>query len=242
MITSDSLGTILGIWAHPDDEAWSMVGLMKRALRNKQKVHLITATRGEAGNIDGCDDCDRSELADIRESEMISSLACIGEVDHLWLDYRDGKMSEADLDKAVNALTKIIDDLSPDTLVTFEPEGITGHSDHKTISRWVYMASKKTRKPVKVLYAIESHERYKKFGKEMDTRFNIYFDTDKPVLIREKDADLKIELSTEDVACKINCLKAHKSQMSHILADEEFMNYLEQMIASEVFMLSDNYH
>ena len=50
MITSDDvaeLGTILGIWAHPDDEAYLSGGLMALARDNGQRVVCVTATRGE---------------------------------------------------------------------------------------------------------------------------------------------------------------------------------------------------
>ena len=43
------LGTIVGIWAHPDDETWSAAGIMATAAQNGQKVACITATHGDAG-------------------------------------------------------------------------------------------------------------------------------------------------------------------------------------------------
>ncbi len=43
------LGTILGIWAHPDDETWSSAGLMAMAADNGQRVVCVTATYGENG-------------------------------------------------------------------------------------------------------------------------------------------------------------------------------------------------
>ena len=43
------LGSILGIWAHPDDEAWLSSGLMMRAVEAGHRVVCVTATRGESG-------------------------------------------------------------------------------------------------------------------------------------------------------------------------------------------------
>src|ERR671922_141060 len=40
----DDLGTILGVWAHPDDEAYLSAGLMARAVRNGSRVVCVTAT------------------------------------------------------------------------------------------------------------------------------------------------------------------------------------------------------
>jgi LmbE family N-acetylglucosaminyl deacetylase len=43
------LGTILGIWAHPDDEAYLSGGLMALATDAGSRVVCATATRGELG-------------------------------------------------------------------------------------------------------------------------------------------------------------------------------------------------
>ena len=48
------LGTILGIWAHPDDEAYLSAGLMALARDNGQRVVCVTATRGELGHARSC--------------------------------------------------------------------------------------------------------------------------------------------------------------------------------------------
>ncbi|HLZ38595.1 MAG TPA: PIG-L family deacetylase, partial [Mycobacteriales bacterium] len=44
------LGTILGIWAHPDDEAYLSAGLMAIARGAGSRVVCATATRGELGS------------------------------------------------------------------------------------------------------------------------------------------------------------------------------------------------
>lgn len=46
------LGTILGIWAHPDDESWASAGIMITAAANGQRTACVTATKGEAGETD----------------------------------------------------------------------------------------------------------------------------------------------------------------------------------------------
>ena len=47
-----ALGTILGVWSHPDDEAYLSGGLMALARDNGQRVVCVTATRGERGTPD----------------------------------------------------------------------------------------------------------------------------------------------------------------------------------------------
>jgi len=46
------LGTVLGVWAHPDDETYLSAGLMAQAARDGERVVCVTATRGEGGSMD----------------------------------------------------------------------------------------------------------------------------------------------------------------------------------------------
>ena len=50
MIDVTSLGTILGVWAHPDDETYLTGGLMARARTPVERVVCVTATRRRARN------------------------------------------------------------------------------------------------------------------------------------------------------------------------------------------------
>ena len=45
-------GTVLGVWAHPDDETYLSAGLMAEAARDGRRVMCVTATRGEGGSMD----------------------------------------------------------------------------------------------------------------------------------------------------------------------------------------------
>jgi LmbE family N-acetylglucosaminyl deacetylase len=135
----DDLGTILGIWAHPDDETWLSAGLMARAVAAGSRVVCVTATRGELG----AQDPDRwppEKLADIRTAELAESFAALGVTEHHWLDYPDGGCAAVDEDEAVARLTRIIADVVPDTMLTMGPDGMTGHPDHIAVSRWVTRA------------------------------------------------------------------------------------------------------
>lgn len=46
------LGTILGVWAHPDDEVYLSAGVMAAAAAAGNRVVVVTATRGEHGTDD----------------------------------------------------------------------------------------------------------------------------------------------------------------------------------------------
>ncbi|HZG93571.1 MAG TPA: PIG-L family deacetylase [Mycobacteriales bacterium] len=135
----DELGTILGIWAHPDDEAWLSAGLMARAVDAGSRIVCVTATRGELG-VQDADRWPPERLADIRTAELAETLAILGVEEHRWLDYPDGAVADVDADEAVERLVAVLAEVRPDTVLTMGPDGMTGHIDHITVSDWVTAA------------------------------------------------------------------------------------------------------
>jgi LmbE family N-acetylglucosaminyl deacetylase len=133
------LGTILGVWAHPDDEAYLAGGLMALARRAGQRVVCVTATRGELGTSDP-ERWPPEKLAVERAKEMARCLEILGVTEHLWLDRPDGACAAVpDADGAAR-IASIIRRVRPQTVLTFGPDGMTGHSDHIAVSRWTTLA------------------------------------------------------------------------------------------------------
>src|ERR1700712_3425634 len=116
------LGTIMGIWAHPDDDTYSMGGIMAAAIESGQKVCVITATRGEAGVQDESR-WPREHLAEIRTHEMTEALKALGVTDHQWLDYPDGGCKDVSQSQAVQRIARVINRCKPDSILTFGPDG-----------------------------------------------------------------------------------------------------------------------
>ena len=135
------LGTILSVWAHPDDEGYCCGGLMSAAVSNGQRVVLVTATRGELGSTDPELWPAGDELAEVRTRELAESLAVLGVTEHIWLDYPDGGCAEVDQDAAIDRLRTIVEQVRPDTVLTFGPDGGTWHPDHMAVSRWASAAA-----------------------------------------------------------------------------------------------------
>jgi LmbE family N-acetylglucosaminyl deacetylase len=146
-----SLGTILGVWAHPDDETYLSAGLMAQAIAQGDRVVCVTATRGEAGSLDE-ERWPPATLASVREAELIEALAALGVTEHEWLDYPDGGCDSIPTEEAVIKLGAIFDEVQPDTVLTFGPDGMTGHPDHKAISAWTTAAFEQSAKPGASLY------------------------------------------------------------------------------------------
>lgn len=134
--TWPDLGTILSVWAHPDDESYGCAGLMAAAVRAGRRVVCVTATRGEQGSTDPERWPAGPELAAVRTAELQACLAEIGVSEHIWLDYPDGGCADVDAAEAVARIRAIADDVRPDTVLTFGPDGGTFHSDHIAVSEW----------------------------------------------------------------------------------------------------------
>ncbi len=135
------LGTILSVWAHPDDECYCCGAIMAGAVAAGQRVVCVTATRGELGSTDPERWPNGSALAQVRTAELGRCLAELGVTEHRWLDYPDGGCAEVDPDEAVSRLRAIVEDVRPDTVLTFGPDGGTFHPDHMAVSRWVSAAT-----------------------------------------------------------------------------------------------------
>src|SRR5216684_1759556 len=77
------MGTLLLVHAHPDDEAISTGGVMLKAKAHGHRVVLVTATRGEVGEIYNMDEASsRPRLGEIRTKELQDAAEILG-VDRL---------------------------------------------------------------------------------------------------------------------------------------------------------------
>lgn len=129
---------LIGIFAHPDDEAFGPSGTLLKLKDEGYDIHLILLTPGDAGmNVDNVPD-----LAATRLEEWKSSAEILGARSMTALDYRDGTLDnipEDELDIAVKPLVeKIISDYSEPfelSFITLEPHGLTGHRDHISASQ-----------------------------------------------------------------------------------------------------------
>ena len=130
---------LLGIWAHPDDEAYLTAGLMDRVVRTGGDVTLVALTDGEAG-FDPDDPRPVEVRRRLRRDELRTATAAVGVHDVRHLGLPDGGVALADRTTVADALTSVIDEVAPDVVVTFGPDGITGHGDHVACSDLATMA------------------------------------------------------------------------------------------------------
>jgi LmbE family N-acetylglucosaminyl deacetylase len=209
-----ALGTILGVWAHPDDEAYLSAGLMALARDNGQRVVVVTATAGELGTSDP-EAWPPDRLADLRRGELAASLGMLGVHEHHWLGYADGACDRALQMEAVNAIGRIIDTVAPDTIVTFGPEGMTGHPDHRAVSAWTSMAWRLRRPQATLLHATLLPSFHADWH-ELNERIGLFGDHPAPYTAPER-AALVIECDPDLLDRKVGALGAHASQTAPLV-------------------------
>lgn len=231
-----NLGTILGVWAHPDDETWGCAGVMAQAARQGQRVACVTATKGEAGKTADEKHWPAAQLGRIRAQELEAALRILGITEHYWLDYPDSKMSSQDKDKAVTEIANIISKVNPDTIFTFGRDGLTGHEDHKTICAWTCAAAEQAHSKASIYGVCEVEEKYEQVGKECSERFAIYFKTKRPTTVLARDADLLLQLSPELMELKLKAFKAQPSQTAQFFRRADDTEMITRLLASECFM------
>jgi len=146
MLDVSSLGTIVGIWAHPDDDIFLSAGLMASAVAAGNRVVDVTATRGEGGSMDE-DRWPPETMGEVRTGELLRSLEILGVREHRFLEGPVDVDMESHLDEAGAAQVRaIIEDVQPDTVLTFGPDGMTGHVGHMSVCRWTTDASRRDRR------------------------------------------------------------------------------------------------
>ncbi len=130
---------LLSIWAHPDDEAYLAAGLMGEVVDAGGHVTVLTLTDGEAG-FPADDPRPAVERAAARRVELAAAMHAIGVDDIRTLGAPDGALVDAANPDVVEPITDLIRTVQPDVIVTFGPDGITGHDDHVACWRFVTRA------------------------------------------------------------------------------------------------------
>jgi LmbE family N-acetylglucosaminyl deacetylase len=210
------LGTILGVWAHPDDEAYLSGGLMALARDAGSRVVCVTATRGELGTPDPRA-WPPDRLAAERTGELARCLKILGVEEHHWLGYRDGECARADASVAVGQLCAVLEQVHPDTVLTFGPDGITGHPDHQTVSGWTGMAFARAAPPeARLLHAAMSEPRAARWA-ALEAGLGVY-SHGYPITTPADRLALDLVLDPSTAARKVRALRAQATQTDPLVA------------------------
>jgi LmbE family N-acetylglucosaminyl deacetylase len=230
-----SLGTVLGVWAHPDDDIYLSAGLMAATAREGRRVVDVTATRGEGGSMDE-DRWPSDSMGVVRTAELLRSLEILGVGEHRFLDGPVDVDMDTPLDPGgAGQVRAIMAEVEPDTVLTFGPEGMTGHTAHKDVSRWATEAfGAVARAGSRLLYATYTPAWHDDWLERL-AAFDI-FRPGTPPSTPDDELEVSFLLPPDLLELKLAAIKEHASQVEallHVFGDEGF----RKVMAVEWFRL-----
>lgn len=138
---------LLAVVAHPDDETFGMGGTLAKYARDGVEVNLICATRGEVGAVEPDLLNGYASVGDLREKELCCAADVLGLKKVHFLEYRDSGMPgtkdnqhpqalvQARLEDVAFKIAKLIRQIQPQVVLTFDPIGGYRHPDHIAIHK-----------------------------------------------------------------------------------------------------------
>jgi LmbE family N-acetylglucosaminyl deacetylase len=132
-ITAERRPRILGVFAHPDDESFCAGGTLAKYAASGAEIMVVSATRGDAGQIRDARAATRRTLGQVRERELRLACERLGIQHAVCLDYGDGTLKDVEPEILTRDVTRIMRQFKPDAVITFGPDGGYGHPDHIAI-------------------------------------------------------------------------------------------------------------
>lgn len=170
---------MLACYAHPDDEAFTASGVLAISTARGVDVRLLCTTCGEEGDIRQEGLATRETLGQVRYQELRRSCQVLGLQEPIMLGYRDSGWGDSPAQyhpeafvqaPAVQVIARIVEEIrrfKPHIVLTFEPDGVSGHKDHKAISRHttaaVQQAGDATAFPGHLQQGLEPHTPWRLF-------------------------------------------------------------------------------
>lgn len=193
---------VVGIFAHPDDEALGPSGTLA-ILAKDHEVYLICVTNGEA---EGKTPKDKKTIAKTRQSELLTSAKILGIKKVFFLNYVDGELNNKIYHKLYQDIFEKITLLRPETIITYEMRGVSGHIDHVTTSLVSSYVFQKNVFIKKIMYYVITK-------KESDLMQN-YFIFFPPGFRRDQVDEIVTIESVWDI--KVKAMFSHKSQQHDV--------------------------
>lgn len=225
---------IVFVFAHPDDESFSSGGTISKLTKEGNDVVLITATKGEEGQIGNPPITTKKNLGVTREKELLCAAKVLGISKVHFLGFHDGDLNKLAKGKIKSKVLSILNNESPDVVVTFNKEGGSLHPDHIQINKSATEAFLEYMKDVKKHVRLYYSSMPKSFIEELKARgltYNIYGE-----IKGTPDEQITTIIDISDtINDKINALKCHRTQ------NKDWERYLQKLeetkINKEFFIL-----
>ncbi len=170
---------ILGVFAHPDDETLCAGGTLASYAAEGADVRVVSLTKGGAGQIRDASTATRATLTAVRAKELDAAGHELGLTETRCLDFVDGELAGTDPASLVRLASDLLDELRPDVVITFAPDGFSGHPDHVAIGAAVTTAcfQQRATRPVRLFHCrpprsrMRLRHRLAEWVVELSTRF-----------------------------------------------------------------------
>ena len=160
-------------------------------------------------------------------------MAVLGITEHRFLGYEDGTL-RADDAGGIALVEQLLDDVRPDTVLTFGPDGMTFHPDHIAVHRWVTTAWQRRGCAGRLLYATVTDDFLARFGEQFE-EWEMYMSDDRPIGVPVDHLAVYTHLTGADLDRKVTALRAMASQTAGLLAMLDLPTYAAQ-VAEEAFV------
>jgi LmbE family N-acetylglucosaminyl deacetylase len=183
---------------------------MARVTAAGGRVAAVHATFGEHGTDDPTT-WPPGRLRDRRVTELRAALGLCGvrQADTEILGYADGGCVEVPATEAVERIEASIRRMDPEVIVTFGPDGITGHPDHQAVSRWTTAAWHRTGGRARLLYAANTVS-FMDRHRELHRRLGIF--PEDATATPDDAICLALRLDEREIGRKRRVLAAHATQ------------------------------
>jgi LmbE family N-acetylglucosaminyl deacetylase len=230
------------VFAHPDDDTYGAGGSLALHAEEDLELTVVLATSGDAGRIADPSLATREDLGRVREAEDRASWRALGlEPDHRFLRHPDGLLREVH-DRLLPEVRAVLRETAPELVVTFGPDGITGHEDHVAIGAVATEAFQAERKEggtglARLLYcAISAHD-LGRLNEELRERSLEPMDPTQPFMPRGVPDDaIGVRVDCSDVYDrKLEALRSHKTQAE---LEELPFDLWPEVLATESFVIA----
>lgn len=226
------LGSILSIWAHPDDETYLAAGVMAGAAHQGHRVVCVAATAGERGTTDE-HTWPPARLGQVRRWEAAASMAVLGVREHRVLGLPDGALDACE-EEGVAIVEALFARMEPDTVLTFGPDGMTFHADHVAVHRWVTTAWERAGRRSRLLYATATAEHLGRFG-HLYEEWGVYMTDRRPTGVPSRALAVHLVLEGRALDRKLTALAAMASQTRDVMGALDASTYAA-LVAEEAFV------
>ena len=208
------------IFAHPDDDTYGVGGSIALHAEEGIDLAVVMTTSGESGQIVDASLATRETLGAVREAEDRASWEALGVRPRLhFLRYPDGGAVNVPREDLVAAYVEILLAAQPDVVVTFGPDGITGHPDHIAVGAAATEAFHAARSQAaggfrRLLYTVLSHERLEALNEALRVRGMQVMDPARPLTPRgvpEDTIGMSVDVSAA-LERKVEALRRHRTQ------------------------------